>query len=54
MNKLDYKKEYKDLYMPKTKPVFIDVPPIHYVMVEGTSMNTGFVLGIYKSLYSFL
>ena len=27
MNKLDYKKEYKDLYMPKTKPVFIDVPP---------------------------
>ncbi len=35
MNKLDYKKEYKDLYMPKTKPVFIDVPPIHYVMVEG-------------------
>lgn len=35
MNKLDYKKEYKDLYMPKTKPVFIDVSPIHYVMVEG-------------------
>lgn len=23
MNKLDYKKEYKDLYMPKTKPVII-------------------------------
>ena len=35
MVKLDYKKEYKDLYMPKGIPTFIDVPPIAYVMVEG-------------------
>lgn len=35
MNKLDYKKTYKDLYMPKNKPMIIDVPLISYVMVEG-------------------
>lgn len=35
MAKLDYKKEYKDLYLPKGKPSIIEVPPIHYVMVEG-------------------
>lgn len=26
MTKIDYKKEYKDLYMPKKKPSIIDVP----------------------------
>lgn len=36
MEKLDYKKAYKDLYMPKTKPMLIEVPPITYVMVEGS------------------
>jgi len=33
--KLDYKKEYKDLYMPKGKPVFIQVPAIQFIMVDG-------------------
>jgi len=32
---IDYKKEYKDLYLPKNKPVIIDVPEIHFVVVEG-------------------
>lgn len=32
----DYKKEYKDLYLPKNQPAVIEVPPIHYVAVEGT------------------
>lgn len=32
---LDYKKEYKDLYMPGTKPCIIDVPPICFIMVDG-------------------
>lgn len=36
MEKLDYKKEYKDLYMPKTKPMIIDVPNMKFIMVEGT------------------
>lgn len=33
--KLDYKKEYKDLYMPGKKPVEIVVPPMAFVMVDG-------------------
>jgi hypothetical protein len=33
--KLDYKKEHKDLYMPKNKPVIIDVPSIHFIMMDG-------------------
>lgn len=35
MEKLDYKKEYKDLYLPKTKPILIDVPNMKFIMVEG-------------------
>lgn len=35
MEKLDYKKEYKDLYLPKTKPVIIDVPKMKFIMVRG-------------------
>ena len=33
--KLDYKKEYKDLYMPGTKPCIIDVPAMCFIMVDG-------------------
>lgn len=32
----DFKKEFKDLYLPKTKPAFIDVPPMNFIMVAGT------------------
>ena len=35
MKKLDYKKEYRDLYLPKRKPMLIDVPKISYVTVDG-------------------
>lgn len=35
MNKVDYKKLYKDIYQPKTKPELITIPPIQYVVVEG-------------------
>jgi hypothetical protein len=34
-NVIDYKKEYKDLYLPKTTPMIIDVPEILFVAVEG-------------------
>jgi len=34
-NVIDYKKEYKDLYLPKSKPMIIDVPEIQFVAVEG-------------------
>lgn len=33
--KFDFKKEYKDLYLPKQKPVLIDVPKMHFIMVDG-------------------
>ena len=33
--KVDYKKEYKDLYMPKRKPSIIDVPAMNFIMIDG-------------------
>ncbi|MDR3012902.1 MAG: GyrI-like domain-containing protein [Chitinispirillales bacterium] len=32
---LDYKKKYKELYLPKTTPAIIDVPEITYAAVDG-------------------
>jgi len=32
---LDYKKLYKDLYLPKTAPMIIDVPAMTFIMVDG-------------------
>lgn len=34
-DKLDYKKEYKDLYLPKQKPALIDVPAMTFIMING-------------------
>lgn len=34
--KLDYKKEYKDLYMPKKTPSIIEVPKMNFIMVKGS------------------
>jgi hypothetical protein len=31
----DYKKEYKDLYLPKTKPMTINILEMQFVAVEG-------------------
>ena len=31
----DYKKEYKEYYMPKAKPEIIEVPPMNYIAVRG-------------------
>lgn len=35
MEKFDYKKQYKDLYLPKTSPSLIDVPKMKFISVEG-------------------
>ncbi|HJF63927.1 MAG TPA: GyrI-like domain-containing protein [Gordonibacter urolithinfaciens] len=32
----DFKKEYKDLYLPKTKPTLIDVPVMTFIAVAGS------------------
>ncbi len=31
----DYKKEYKEFYMPPKKPTIVTVPPINYIAVKG-------------------
>lgn len=31
----DFKKEYKDLYLPKTSPMLIEVPEMSFIMVKG-------------------
>ena len=41
MDKLDYKKEYKDLYLPKQKPMLIAVPKMHFIMVDGAGAPSG-------------
>mgnify|MGYP003295846539 CR=1 FL=1 len=35
MDKFDYKKEFKELYQPKTKPSVIDVPEMIFIAVDG-------------------
>lgn len=35
MNKIDYKAEYKELYLPKNIPTIIDVPDIAFIMIDG-------------------
>lgn len=35
MMTFDYKKEYKEFYMPKKKPNIITIPPMNYLAVKG-------------------
>ena len=34
MSKIDYKKDYKEIYLPKSKPTVIQLNPMKYVIVE--------------------
>lgn len=40
-DKLDYKKAYKDLYMPGTMPVLITVPAMPFIAVDGVGAPEG-------------
>ena len=31
----DFKKEYKEFYLPKSKPEIVDVPPMNFIAVRG-------------------
>lgn len=31
----DYKKEYKEFYLPPKKPTIVDVPQMNYIAVKG-------------------
>lgn len=33
--RFDFKKEFKDLYLPKEKPMLIDVPDMYFIMIDG-------------------
>lgn len=35
MDKLDYKKAYRDLYQPKASPSLVEVPPMSFFLVDG-------------------
>ena len=43
----DYKKEYKEFYMPKSKPGIVEVPPMNYIAVRGSG-NPNIEGGEYK------
>jgi hypothetical protein len=34
-DKLDYKKAFKELYLPKSKPTLVDVPAMNFIIVNG-------------------
>lgn len=44
----DYKKEYKEFYMPKNKPGIIEIPKMNYIAVRGKG-NTNEENGEYKN-----
>lgn len=39
--KIEYRKDFKDIYLPKTMPVIIDVPKMKYVMISGEGDPNG-------------
>ena len=41
MTKIDYKKEYKDLYLPKSVPSLINVPEMRFIMIDGKGDPNG-------------
>jgi hypothetical protein len=51
--KIEYKKTYKHIYLPKATPVIIDVPKMSFIMVSGTGDPNGerFALAT-EALYS--
>lgn len=40
-DKFDYKKEFKDLYMPKNKPALIEIPSMNFIFVNGKGDPNG-------------
>ena len=49
----DYKKEYKELYMPKNKPEIVTVPKMNYIAVRGKG-NPNEEGGAYQNAISVL
>lgn len=54
MEKLEYKRAYKDLYLPKAIPSIVTVPSINFAMIEGVGDPNGEEFGLTTAaLYSF-
>lgn len=54
MDKLDFKKVYKDLYLPKESPVIVKVPSMDFIMIEGKGDPNGEEFALETAaLYSF-
>ena len=49
----DYKKEYKEFYMPEKKPNIIEIPEMNYISVRGKG-NPNDENGEYKKLIELL
>ena len=49
----DYKKEYKEFYLPKDKPSFVTVPPMNYLAVRGKG-DPNAASGEYKDVIGLL
>lgn len=49
----DFKKEYKEYYMPKNKPVIVNIPKMNYIAVRGKG-NPNEVNGAYQQAISVL
>ena len=49
----DFKKEYKEFYMPKSKPEIVKIPPMNYVAVRGKG-NPNVEGGDYQQAISIL
>ncbi len=41
MSKIDYKKDFKELYLPKAAPCIIDVPSMNFIMTDGNGDPNG-------------
>jgi len=39
MSKLDYKKNIKELYLPKAEPVIVEALPMTFIMAGGTELQ---------------
>ena len=53
MEKVDYKKKFKELYLPKTKPAKVCVPKIQYIIIDGKG-NPNYEEGEYSKAVGIL
>jgi hypothetical protein len=46
MEKVDYKKTYKALYLPKNEPTVLEIPPMKFAMIKGEGDPNGEEFGL--------